>query len=110
MLTMLVAGIRAAWLDGWPWVPASGLIPAVGLLLFPTARLPSRRWRPVLWAGCAVAAVLAVSILFGRDLLDFPDRPNPTALPEPVGSVLQDLGLVIAFMAPLSTLGAFSLH
>jgi two-component system, NarL family, sensor kinase len=48
--------------------------------------------------------------LFGRGLLDFPDQPNPTALPGTAGSFLQSLGSAIAFVAPLSTLGAWSVQ
>jgi two-component system NarL family sensor kinase len=100
----------AGWLDGWPWVPAIAVVPTVGLLLFPTGRPPSARWRPVLWAGYAVVGALTASVLLGQGLLDFPDRPNPTALPGAAGSFLQGLGGVIVLVAPLGTLGAWSVQ
>jgi signal transduction histidine kinase len=100
----------AGWLDGWPWVPALGLVPTVGLLLFPTGRPLSPRWRPVLWAGTGVAVAITASLLLGTSLLDFPDRPNPTALPGAAGSLLQGLSVTIALAAPLSTLGAWSVQ
>jgi hypothetical protein len=36
------------WFSTWAWLPV-WLAPTFGLLLFPTGRLPSRRWRPVAW-------------------------------------------------------------
>src|SRR5581483_10641767 len=77
----------AGWWDGWPWVFALGLPPTVGLLLFPDGRLPSRRWRPVLVIAVAQAVALLFGLLFSPGLLDFPDRPNPTALPGAWGAV-----------------------
>jgi hypothetical protein len=54
---------------------------ALLLLLFPTGRLPSRRWRPVAWAAGAVFVLAALS----SPLLPGPPaaglRPNPIAIP-----------------------------
>jgi len=44
------------WFTTWAWLPV-WLAPTFGLLLFPTGRLPSRRWRPVAWL--AVGGLLA---------------------------------------------------
>lgn len=106
----LPAGTWAGWLDGVPWVPALGLLPTVGLLLLPDGRLPSTRWRPVLWTGWAVAGMLTTSLLFGPRLLDYPGRANPTALPGAAGAVAGGLFGAILFVAPLATLGAVSVH
>jgi len=47
----------AAWVYFWGYIPGLLLIfPA--LLLFPDGRLPSRRWRPVLWVDAIAAAVI----------------------------------------------------
>lgn len=100
----------AGWLDGWPWVPGLVAIATVGVLCFPDGRLPGARWRPVLWADLVVLAVLAVSVVFGTHLLDFPDRANPTALPGVLGDGAEGLLAVIVLVAPLSTLGAIALH
>src|SRR5581483_5094926 len=48
----------AGWWDGWPWVFAVGQ-----------------------------AVALLFGLLFSPGLLDFPDRPNPTALPGAWGAV-----------------------
>jgi len=41
-------GVAAAWLDRWLIVVALGMFIPI-FLLFPDGKLPSRRWRPVLW-------------------------------------------------------------
>jgi signal transduction histidine kinase len=55
----LPAGRAAAWIDRWAIVPALS-IPILLFLLFPDGRVPSRRWRPVLWLACAAPAVTAL--------------------------------------------------
>jgi signal transduction histidine kinase len=51
-------GRAAAWIDRWAVVPTLCL-PILLFLLFPDGRVPSRRWRPVLWLACAAPAVTA---------------------------------------------------
>jgi signal transduction histidine kinase len=55
----LPAGRAAAWIDRWAIVPTLS-IPVLLFLLFPDGRVPSRRWRPVLWLACAAPAVTAL--------------------------------------------------
>jgi hypothetical protein len=42
-------GPLAIWAAQWVWAPGIGLVLTFVPLLFPTGRLPSRRWRPVAW-------------------------------------------------------------
>jgi hypothetical protein len=49
----------AAWFQWW-WLPILGLIFVFTLLLFPTGRLPSPRWRPVAVTGALAIAVVSV--------------------------------------------------
>ena len=49
----------AAWIGTWVWVPGFVLL-FVTILLFPDGRLPSRRWRPVLWVAWVAAALALV--------------------------------------------------
>jgi hypothetical protein len=57
----LPGGLAMAWLYAWVGTFWAGLVLSFLLLLFPTGRLPSRRWRPVAWA-CAVC-VTALCVL-----------------------------------------------
>jgi hypothetical protein len=50
-----------AWFLTWGWIPPVALALVYLPLLFPDGRLPSRRWRPVVWFG--VAATIAFSVL-----------------------------------------------
>lgn len=96
----------AGWLDGWPWVPAVVLLPTIGVLLFPDGRLPSRRWLPVLVLDVVVAACLLLWTVFGTDLIDFPHRANPTALPGAAGQAMSAVMVAIVLVAPLTTASA----
>ena len=76
----LPAGILAAWYAGWYWFPLIGSALVFPLLLFPTGRPPSPRWKPVLWvAVLAVAGITVLAML--KPVLDLQDVdyevPNP---------------------------------
>ena len=67
-LPLAVVGVFLA--PGWVWLFVT--LPLV-ILLFPDGRLPSPRWRPVLWAYLAIAACWPVSIYASRP------APSPRA-------------------------------
>jgi two-component system NarL family sensor kinase len=55
-------GEWAAWVASWVWAPSSLSLVTVLLLLVPTGRLPSRRWRPLLigvWLATGAYTVAA---------------------------------------------------
>lgn len=41
----------ASWVSSWAWIPGVATLLTFCLLLYPNGRLPSRRWRPVLYAA-----------------------------------------------------------
>jgi hypothetical protein len=74
----------APWAALFPdllWLVATPLGVALLLLLFPTGRLPGRRWRPVVWAivVATAAAVLGTALTPGPVEL-FPQFQNPLGL------------------------------
>jgi hypothetical protein len=50
----LPAARAAAWFSNWAWMTIPAAVLAFVLLLFPTGRLYSRRWRPAAWFVAAV--------------------------------------------------------
>src|SRR5215207_73663 len=55
----LPGGPLMAWMASWTYVPGLSLVATLTLLMFPTGRLPSPRWRWVPWT-VGVAIVLMV--------------------------------------------------
>jgi hypothetical protein len=115
----LPGGRGAAWIDRWAIVPAlSMFIPL--FLLFPDGRVPSPRWRPVLWLVVAAptVATLAFALTPGPLTGAFADLEsvrvvNPLgldALKGPVDALTQVGGAgtaLAAFLAGASLLVRF---
>ena len=75
----LPGGRAMLWLQGWFWMLFVGLIVFL-LLLFPTGRLPSSRWRPFAWAsGAVIAAGVIWSSAISPDV-GFNAPPSPVQL------------------------------
>jgi signal transduction histidine kinase len=79
---------------GWVFVVTAPSL-AFMLLFFPTGRLPSPRWRPILLIGIVAVALTSIGFLF---------NPVPLALPAPGGAlrVPNPLGIE-SFGVPIST-------
>ena len=89
----LPAGVIAAWIGTWVWLPSVTLTITFLLLLFPHGRLLSPRWRPVAWLAAGVTVVAVVFFALAPwDLLD-PGVPaqNPFGI-----EGLRNLGVAVA--------------
>lgn len=65
---LLRAGGRedpAAWIEHWTWIPLVALPTTFVLLLFPDGRLPSPRWRVLVWVSAVGVAGFTLSTAFG---------------------------------------------
>jgi hypothetical protein len=101
--------VAAAWYGSWVAFPIFGLIFTFTLLLFPTGRLLSPRWRPIAWL--AAIEIIANSVLAALQptlRLEYAARtiPNPmgiSGLPGPqqgaVGAVLGGLFIAVSLAA-----------
>lgn len=72
----------AAWYGAWAWKLGAGLAVSFALLLFPTGRLPSRRWRVVAAASGVAVGVTVLAQMFAPGPLtgEFRLAANPLGL------------------------------
>jgi hypothetical protein len=82
----LPGGVWMAWTQVWTASFVWALM-FLALLLFPTGRLPSPRWRPVAWVIVGGIFVLSVLTAFEPGLLPDLPVPNPTGM-EQASSIL----------------------
>ncbi len=80
----------ASWL-GFLYLLGFGLCVLV-VLLFPTGKLPSRRWRPVAWAAWAGVAGWVLGCAFAPTIVTIsPTTPNPVGVTGPAGNIFKVL-------------------
>ena len=90
-----------AWVG---WVVVATLIPCV-LLLFPDGKLPSRRWRLLMWPVVAAGAVYLIAGLFASGLSPFAPIFNPFAVGGVIGDVftgIRDVRMRVFLIAVIS--------
>ncbi len=92
----------SAWTSQWIWHVWLAVAGIFLPLVFPTGRLISRRWRPVLWFGIAALLTQVLSAAFQPGPLEI---ESPRSLENPLGieaaGVPSDVGTVLAVVAYL---------
>ena len=82
---------------GAGWVMTFILLPYL-LLLFPTGRLPSRRWRPVAWTVLVAGAVLLIIGWFTPGKSGIGPFENPLGVGGIVGEAIDFISGVVVFV------------
>jgi hypothetical protein len=107
----LPAPVVAAWVLNWIWNPIVILTLVFPLLLFPTGRSLSPRWRPVTWlaVGLTAASTVLGALSPSLEVTDEQTVANPIGVAGadvdagPVGAVLNGL-LLILFVGAIASL------
>ncbi len=90
----LPGGALAGLLADLTWVPSLLGGTALLFLLFPHGRLPSRRWRPVVWLIGAVTFAYVAGTALNPELYYFPDVDNPLGVETTTTAVVDAAGAV----------------
>jgi hypothetical protein len=116
----LLGGKVMAWLSIWVWILMFSFIVYL-LLLFPTGRLPSNRWRPFAWLSAALTLMAAILMAIspnivldtlgpsGKGRISLPNPLGVEGLPNlylPVQTLVLALGLVAAASVVVGRRGA----
>jgi hypothetical protein len=105
----LPAAEFASWLGGWPAIPIFFGLTGFLLLLFPTGRLLSPRWRPVAWVfGVTVAIAGMTSALDPEVTVD--GLANPVAVQADWVTLVQDVTDALALPAMLTVALALAIR
>ncbi len=99
-------GAITLWLDSWVWLPPAAVAAVFLPLLFPDGRLPSSRWRPVVWLAASATVLLTASIALGPAPIPdgSPEVRNPFALED--AKLLLDVMNVLGILLMLASLAS----
>ncbi|MDP9486467.1 MAG: hypothetical protein M3Q49_11925 [Actinomycetota bacterium] len=102
----LPGGRYMAWISSWVGSPSLMVLAVLLFLLFPNGRLPSRRWRPVVWMAVGGGVIVALAVALRPGALDTHSIANPLGFGGGIGGVLQVLGNVGGALVPVSLLAS----
>jgi len=96
-----------AWLSKWIAFPFVALATVLLLLMFPTGRLPSGRWRAVVWLAVCGSAMFSLGEVSVAGPLDTqPTINNPVGIGGAIGDAIERVGKVGVFLLVVSGLFA----
>lgn len=101
-----------AWLSTWAFALGLSAQPLT-LLLFPTGRSPSRRWRPVLWLVATAAALMVVPVALAAWPLRGPVLVNGdlwSGEAAGLATTLQQAGVALAMLGTLVSVVAVAVR
>ncbi|MGH3146809.1 MAG: hypothetical protein ACRDTR_13520 [Rubrobacter sp.] len=102
----LPAGVVGEWIILWSWIGDLTMWTII-LLLFPDGRLPSRRWRPVLWIAAAGFALALPGQALSPDRgSEFAAGTNPFAVEGGPLNLLFGTGMVLLLAALLAAIAS----
>lgn len=86
-----------AWAMSWSFGPLLVAVVLFVPLLFPNGRLPSPRWRPVLWIQVLAAVILTIPIAFRPGVMSGVPLDNPFGIAgiEPFFGLLDAVGPIV---------------
>jgi hypothetical protein len=108
-----------SWVAVWAWVPGFTLFSTLGILLFPTGRLPSRRWWPVVGV-----TVIAFVLLLAPTVALWPYRGLPIEIQNTLGgnqqlpvdpvivaaNAMQGVGQVVLLVAMIGSVAGLAVR
>jgi hypothetical protein len=101
----LPGGMFALWASSWGWIAGVGPAATFLLLLFPTGRLPSRRWRPVAWLAAGGLALCLPGLAFTPGRFEGYDVENPVGVPgADIAAAVGLFALVVAAILSIASL------
>lgn len=79
----------AAWVAQVAFMPGIVILPWLLPLVFPDGRLPSQRWRPLLWVGLTSGLLAMFGAATAGELPDYPGIPAPFRLAGPAATAME---------------------